>query len=137
MKKKSSTMQIVWLIQKNLSKNWNRPFQTDLSRPFQIETDLSRPFKANVPAQKKTIYPWYGEYLLNHYFTKDISEKTDDPRYKVAQYRKQISLKNLEDAPHTPDLNWVKLYDIWLIMFDPTNIVNSATYPENFRLFSD
>ena len=61
--------------------------------------------KANVPApKKKKIYPRYGEYLLNHYFTKEISEKTSAPRYKVAQYRKQISLKNLKDAPQTPDL---------------------------------
>ena len=61
--------------------------------------------KANVPAPKKQkIYPRYGEYPLNHYFREEISEKTSSPRYKVAKYRKQVSLKNLEDAPHTPDL---------------------------------
>lgn len=58
-----------------------------------------------VPAPKKQkTYPLYGDYLLNHYFIEEISEKTSAKRYKVAQYRKQISLKNLEDAPHTPDL---------------------------------
>ena len=58
-----------------------------------------------VPAPKKQkIYPLYGDYLLNHYSTEEISEKTSAKRYKVSQYRKQISIKNLEDAPNTPDL---------------------------------
>ena len=53
------------------------------------------------PSSQK--FPRYGSHSLDHYFTEELSEKITSKRFRIAVYRKQIRLRNIEDAPSTPD----------------------------------
>lgn len=50
-----------------------------------------------------TAVPKYGDYSINHFYDEELREKITSRRFKVAVYRKQLLLKNIEDAPKTPD----------------------------------
>ena len=49
------------------------------------------------------VFPEYGSHTLDHYFNEEFAEKITAKIFKVAVYRKQVLLRNIEDAPKTPD----------------------------------
>ena len=53
--------------------------------------------------KQKSVFPDYGSHNLDHYFNEEFAEKITSRRFKIAVYRKQIQLHNIEDAPTTPD----------------------------------
>ena len=75
--------------------------KTDLSaQNAEIETKVEE-------LKQKTggdfVFPEYGSHTLDHYFNEEFSEKITAKIFKVAVYRKQVLLRNIEDAPKTPD----------------------------------
>ena len=71
----------------------NRKFNED------YETEI----EALKQKSRESVFPEYGSHNLDHYFNEEFAEKITSRRFKIAVYRKQIQLHNIEDAPRTPD----------------------------------
>ena len=66
----------------------------------EIETEVEE-LKQN--SDRDLVFPEYGSHTLDHYFNEEFAEKIIAKIFKVAVYRKQVLLRNIEDAPNTPD----------------------------------
>lgn len=94
---------------------------------------MSRAKRIKLEEGESSEYPKYGEHSLDHYFVEEINEKVDGKRFRVAVYRKGIKLKNIEDAPSTPDDLLQTVIDYLINKIRNERIVNGKK-PERFSV---
>ena len=77
-----------------------RPKLSNDSNDFSSEDNIIEDLEKKSSLSKVTKY---GDHQIDHFYNEEIREKITSRRFKVAVYRKQLILKNIEDAPSTPD----------------------------------
>ena len=76
----------------------------------------------------------YGKYNLNHYFFQEIDEKISSNRFRIALYRKGLRLRNIEDAPGTPDQLLEKLIEYMIADARSNKFKETKSLAEKFSM---
>lgn len=76
--------------------------------------------------------PKYGSHDLDHFYTEELSEKITSRRFRIGVYRKQLRLRNIEDAPNTPDALLERLISHLIDEFRTDKHKQFGQKPESF-----